>query len=188
MQWEVVWNTLCLGKVLWAFRCSSQDSLPYFLIRLTKPFWPFVDLGISCVLAMCLVLVTVLNERDHVICLYVQSKKFIQWTHLYGSKDYLEITWSFIQQCGTCAYKVRLDLIMLCLFFLRTFSLFSFNSTETTGILYTNIQEREFINIIWINLVVNNVIFLTVAFTMGAHFILKWGGGMWGEKFIKIEK
>lgn len=96
---------------------------------------------------MCLGLVTVLSEHNCVICLYVQSKTFIQWTHLYGSKDYLEIMWSFIQQCGTCAYKERLDLIM-CLFFLWTFSLFSFNSTETTGILYTNIQEREFINIV----------------------------------------
>lgn len=80
-----------------------------------------VDLRISCVLTMGLVLVTVLNEHDHVIYLYVQSKKFIQWTRLYGSKDYLEITRSFIQQHGACTYKVRLDLSMLCLVFCGRF-------------------------------------------------------------------
>lgn len=64
--------------------------------------------------------------------------------------------------------------------------IFSFNSTEAIGILYTVFRETELKNYEYnLNSVVNHVIFFAVTFNMGAHFVLKWEGGMRGEDDYK---
>lgn len=64
---------------------------------------------------------------------------------------------------------------------------FSFNSAEATGILYTMFQEIELKNYEYnLNSIVNHVIFFAVTFNMGVYFLLNWEGGVRGEDFIKI--